>query len=154
MQNWWLELTCHVHLRWDHSLQSSGHINNNSGNQLQILLQIFLLPLWYDFITPPASMMITSLLLEYGMNLLAPLASGTVADNTNTDLEKWCTLKFALSSAFNSHVTNAIWRFSFQLYRGWANTSIKVQLSPWGHDKQASLNGPTNWPQIHEQIPP
>lgn len=53
-------------------------------------------------------MMITSLLLEYGMNLLAPLASGTVADNTNTDLETCCTLKFALSSAFNSHVTNAI----------------------------------------------
>ena len=45
-------------------------------------------------------MMTESLLLEYGMNLLFPLASGTVANNTNTDLEKCCTLKFALSSSF------------------------------------------------------
>ena len=51
-------------------------------------------------------------------------------------------------------VTNAMWRFSFQLYGGWANTSIKGQLFQWGHDKQASLNGPPNWPQIDEQIPP
>ena len=52
--------------------------------------------------------MIASLLLEYGMNLLFPLASGTVANNTNTVLEKCCIPKFALPSSFNSLVTDAM----------------------------------------------